>query len=169
MAEVFTPPASADSGNQGANDPTLVSGQDTTSLFGVEIPYSSGAPGTAGASAQPQGDPSNEPGQYPATEPISGVALGGSGAPGTTGADPDSQPGKVAVLVSDPNYTAGKPGGGSGTQMVSADMAVSGPGDSTAVPGNYPPTHPLAGTAAPVSTGAGQGNVRRGGYMNGQR
>lgn len=169
MAQTFDPPASADSGTQGANDPTLVSGQDITDLFGVAIPYSTGAPGSAGASAQPQGDPSNEPGQYPATEPISGVSLSGmTGAPGSQGAGTD-RPGQETVMVTDPNYTSGKPGGGSGVQMTAVPVAVSGPGDSTATPGNYPPAHPIAGSASPVSTGAGRGSVRRGGNMNGKR
>ena len=169
MAEVFTPPASADSGNQGADDPTLVSGQDIKNLFGVTIPYSTGAPGSPGASAQPEGDPSNEPGQYPATEPISGVALGGSGAPGTMGSDPAAVPAGETVTITDPNYTSGKPGGGSGVQMIQVPVNVSGPNDSTATAQNYPPTHPLAGTATPTSTGAGSGSVRRGGNMNGKR
>ena len=56
MATQVTPPAAADSGSIGSNDPTLVSGQDPSDLFGVTISYESGAQGTAGASAQPQGD-----------------------------------------------------------------------------------------------------------------
>src|SRR5580692_7919416 len=87
MADIVTPPAAADSASIGANDPTLVSGQDPENLFGVAISYESGAQGSAGASAQPEGDPTNEPGQYPAKEPISGVDLSEmSGSPGSEGA-----------------------------------------------------------------------------------
>ena len=169
MADIVTPPAAADSASIGANDPTLVSGQDPGDLFGVAISYDSGAQGTAGASAQPEGDPTNEPGQYPATEPISGVALDGSGAPGSTGVNPDDRPGEMSVTITDPNYTAGKPGGGSGNQFIQAPVAVGGPGDTTTVPGQYAMPNPMPSMSQPTSTGAGSGRVMRGGWANGKR
>src|SRR5215469_16106668 len=68
---------------QSANDSTVVPGQNPASLFGIEISYDSGAPGSATAygSGENMGTV-NQPGQYPAKETISGVALDGSGAPG---------------------------------------------------------------------------------------
>ena len=172
MADIVTPPAAADSASIGPNDPTLVSGQDPTDLFGVAISYDSGAQGTAGASAQPEGDPTNEPGQYPSKEPISGVDLSEmSGAPGGPGADPSDRPGEMSVTITDPNYTAGKPGGGSGNQFIQAPVAVGGPGDSTAMPGQYASgiADAMPDMAQPQGTGAGQGRVLRGGWMNGKR
>jgi len=172
VANQIRPPASADSATQGGKDPTLVSGQDPSDLFGVTQSYSTGAPGSAGASAQPQGDPTNEPGQYPATEPISGVSLNGTGAPGSGGAgDLMGNPAGVAVQVTDPNYTAGQPGGGSGVQFVSANVQVGGPLDSTTLPGQYA-DHAAGNIPAmsqPTSTGAGSGSILHGGYRRGQR
>src|SRR5690242_8837304 len=118
MADVYMPPAGADSGSQGSKDPTLVSGQDPDSLFGMAMSYDSGAGGSAGAGGTPQ-DPTNMPNQYPGTEPISGVTLDGSGAPGSQGIDATANDsGGIQVQVTDPNYVAGKPGGGSGVQQV---------------------------------------------------
>src|SRR5580692_2815776 len=169
MADIVTPPAAADSANIGANDPTLVSGQDPTNLFGVAISYDTGAQGTAGASAQPEGDPTNEPGQYPAAEPISGVKLDGTGSPGGTGADPNDRPGEMSVTITDPNYTSGKPGGGSGNVFIQADVAVGGPGDTTTVPGQYGMHNALPGldkpSEQPGGTGSGTGSVMHGGWM----
>ena len=170
MAETVNVPAAADSGSQGSNDPTLVSGQDPTSLFGVTISYESGAAGTAGASSQPEGDSTNEPGQYPATEPISGVSLTGmSGAPGGPGAEAGG--GGGSVTITDPNYMAGKPGGGSGNQFISVPATLSGPDDSTTVPGQYASgvANAMPDMKQPTATGAGQGRVLHGGYMKGQR
>jgi hypothetical protein len=169
MADIVTPPASADSGSIGPNDPTLVSGQDPDDLFGIAISYESGAQGTAGASAQPEGDPTNEPGQYPSKEPISGVMLDGSGAPGSDGVDPDDRPGEQSFTITDPNYTAGKPGGGSGNVFIQAPVAVGGPGDSTTVPGQYAMPNAMPDMAQPQGTGAGKGSVLKGGWMNGKR
>lgn len=170
MADIVIPPASGDAANMGAADATLVSGQDPANLFGIAVSYESGAQGTAGASAHPGADPTNEPGQYPATEPISGVSLGGSGAPGSAGAgDLADSPGGQTVTITDPNYTSGRPGGGSGVQFIQAPVAVGGPSDSTTVPGQYAAGNPMPALNQPQGTGAGTGRVRRGGNMNGQR
>ena len=169
MATQVQVPAAADSGSIGANDPTLVSGQDPNDLFGIAISYDSGAEGTSGASAQPMGDPTNEPGQYPSTEPISGVELDGSGAPGSDGAgDLSNSPAGQMFTITDPNYTAGRPGGGSGNQFIQAAVAVGGPNDSTTVPGQYAVSNPMPSLSQPQSTGAGTGRVMRGGRMNGK-
>ena len=169
MANQMSVPASADSASMGATDPTLVSGQDPVSQFGVTFSYESGAQGTSGASGQPQGDPTNEPGQYPAIEPISGVSLDGTGAPGSAGAgDLSGNPSGQTVMVTDPNYTSGRPGGGSGVQFVDAAVSVGGPQDSTTVPGQYASPN-LPAMAQPQGTGAGTGRVLRGGFMNGRR
>lgn len=170
MADIVTPPAAADAASMGSNDPTLVSGQDPDSLFGISISYDSGAQGTSGASGQPEGDPTNEPGQYPSTEPISGVSLDGTGAPGSSGAGNLS--GTEAgpdITITDPNYTAGKPGGGSGNVFIQVPAQVGGSDDSTTVPGQYAAPNAMPSMAQPSSTGAGSGRVMRGGWANGQR
>jgi hypothetical protein len=172
MANIFQPPAGADSASMGAVDPTLVSVQDPGSIAGIQLSYSTGAgTGSPAPGGQGQGaDAVNQPNQYPAAEPVSGVALtGGTGMPGSQG-NPDrvADPGQT-IMVSDPNYTSGKPGGGSGIQMVPAQISL-GPDDSTTVAGQYPPAQPiLPGNFSPGSTGAGQGRVLRGGYRNGAR
>ena len=177
MANSFNPSAAADSGTQGAQDPTLVSGQDPGSLFGVPISYDSGAVGTPAPGGEGLGTHDvSQPNQYPAKEAISGVALGGSGAPGTQGI-PDADvtpPGSQTFMVTDPNYTAGKPGGGSGIQMVGVQDVISGPNDWTAPQSNYPPATPvLPGDFYPVPGGpgnnAGRGRVLRGGFLKGAR
>ena len=172
MAVIVNPPQAGDSASIGSNDPTLVSGQDPGDLFGISISYDSGAQGTAGASGQPEGDPTNEPGQYPSTEPISGVDLSGmSGAPGTDGGgDLSGNPAGQTVTITDPNYMAGKPGGGSGNQFIQAKVAVGGPDDSTTIPGQYASgVANLPSMSQPQSTGAGSGRVMKGGWMNGNR
>ena len=169
MASQVQVPASADSGSVGSNDPTLVSGQDPSSLFGVAISYDSGSQGTSGQSGQPQGDPTNEPGQYPSVEPISGVTLEGTGAPGSSGAgDLSNAPAGQSYTITDPNYTSGKPGGGSGVQFIQANVALGGSSDSTTVPGQYGGSNPMPSMSQPQSTGAGTGRVMRGGRMNGK-
>lgn len=145
------------SGTATPSDPSNQPGQYPASLFGVALPQGTGAPGTEGAlSSNRLTDAAGEPGQYPATEPISGVTLGGTGAPGSQGATPAPEDsGDTTVTASNPSFYS------STAKTVQAD--ISGPDDWTAPPGNYPPQHPLAGTPSPTSTGAGQGRVMRGG------
>ena len=155
-----------------ANDPTLVGGQDPASLFGVEISYNSGAAGSGTAAGVAPQDPTNMPNQYPSTEPISGVRLDGSGAPGGPGAgDLGDNPAGMTVTLTDPNYTAGRPGGQSGNQFIQAHVQIGGPLDSTTVPGQYADSVAtnLPHMSQPESSGAGQGRVLRGGWLRGQR
>jgi hypothetical protein len=171
MADRVVTPAAGDAASIGGNDPTLVSGQNPENLFGVAISYDTGGQGTAGASGGPEGDPTNEPGQYPATEPISGVTLSDTGSPGGPGADPADRPGEMSVTITDPNGMAGKPGGGSGNYFIQADVAVGGGGDSTTMPGQYNSgvADAMPSLSQPQDTGAGRGRVMRGGFMNGKR
>lgn len=174
MANIFQPPASDVSASQGSADPTLVSGQDPSMAFGIQMPYSTGAgAGTPPPGGEHQGAHDvNQPNQYPAAEPVSGVALtGGTGMPGSQGVDDGGPPaGASTMLVSDPNNFAGHAGGGSGTQMIPVTDAVSGPDDWTATQDNYPPATPIIpGNFYPAATGAGAGRVLRGGYANGAR
>lgn len=149
------PKGTAQASGEGAGEPTNEPGQYPASLFGVALPQGTGAPGTVGASSSNRlTDAAGEPGQYPAVEPISGVRLTGTGAPGSPGAMPSAEDsGDTTVTASNPSFYA------STSKTVQAD--ISGPDDWTATPGNYPPQHPIAGTPAPTSTGAGQGQVRR--------
>ena len=153
----------------GGADPSQVTGQDPASFLGIPYSYNTGLGGSAGGAGG--GDPTNEAGQTPADMPISGVPLAGTGLDGTQGAPQDQieTPG-TSFQVTDPNYTAGKPGGGSGIQMVSAPVAVGGHGDSTMVAGQYPPAKPLPdGNYFPDNSGAGDGSVLVGGYKKGAR
>ena len=182
---IFMPPFPANAADDGGGmpgpgvpsaggvDPSLVSGQDPNSLAGIPISYSTGAgAGTPAPGGQGYGgaDPSNMPNQYPSREPISGVALDSTGAPGTQGAPVDrvEDPGEM-FWVSDPNYTSGKPGGGSGNQMIQAPVAL-GLNDSTTVAGQYPPQRPLlAGGFYPADAGTAGGHVMVGGWKKGAR
>lgn len=150
-------------GGESVNQP----GQYPKSLFGVDLPQGTGAAGSEGASPGNRiTDSTGEPGQYPATEPISGVTLGGTGAPGSQGAVEGSEDsGDVTVTYSPPGFYKSQSQGVDPTITTLAD--ISGPDDWTAPPGNYPPQHPLAGTPTPTSTGAGQGRVMRGGRQVG--
>lgn len=157
----------------GANDPSQVTGQDPVSVFGIPLSYSTGLGGSPppGGQGQGGGDPTNQPNQYPSEGTISHVPLGGTGLDGTQGA-PQTQietPG-TSFMVTDPNYTSGKPGGGSGNQLVPAQVSVGGHGDSTMVSGQYPPAKPLvAGNFYPDASGAGDGSILVGGYKKGAR
>lgn len=157
----------------GAMDSSQVSGQDPNMLAGIPISYSTGAgAGTSppGGQGYGGGDPSNMPNQYPSKEPISGVALDSTSAPGTQGAPPGQieDPGEV-FWVTDPNYTSGKPGGGSGNQMIQVPIAI-GLNDATTVAGQYPPAAPLpAGNFYPADTGIAGGRVMVGGWRKGAR
>lgn len=181
---IFQPPDPAKSGDMGggpapgaapdtgAKDPTLVTGQDPDSFLGIAFPMGTGAGGTPAPGGQSAGsaEPTAQPNQYPPTEPISGVNLSGTGAPGTQGAPKQLENPGPLIAVTDPNYTAGKPGGGSGTQMVSVPVAVGGASDSTAQPGQYPPAAPIVpGDYYPTQDGAGKGSVMVGGWKKGAR
>jgi hypothetical protein len=156
MADTYYSPNQKASGAGLGGDAAGQPNQYPSSLFGVGLPQGTGAPGSQGASGT--ADPSNQPGQYPATEPISGVKLGGTGAPGSQGATDDTT-GDQTITYTTPGFYKGE-----GVDLTASTTdAVSGPGDWTAPPGNYPPQHPLAGTPSPTSTGAGQGRVMRGG------
>lgn len=158
MADTYQSPAQGNLGAGLGGDPAGQPGQYPASLFGVALPQGTGAPGTPGADRAPA-DPTNEPNQYPATEPISGVALGGTGAPGSPGASPGNEDTGQTITYSLPGFYKGE---GVDLQASTTD-SISGPNDWTAPPGNYPPVHPLAGTPSPTGTGAGQGRVMRGG------
>jgi hypothetical protein len=150
------PAAGVASGRDGVNQP----GQYPTSLFGVGLPGGTGAPGTDHAPARV--DSTTMAGQYPAREAISGAELGGTGAPGSQGAT-DNTAGDVTVMYTVTDMYKAE---GQSTEGHISD-SISGPGDWTAVPGNYPPTHPVSGTQTPTSTGAGQGRIMRGGRQVG--
>lgn len=138
---------------------TTQPGQYPSSLFGVALPSHTGAPGTGGASGG--ADPANQPGQL--NEGISGEGpadTANTGAPGSQGAT--NNPGGSESV----SYT--RPGafltGTNVTDTVSDD--ISGIGDWTqAHDGSYGGGPQLPGIAGnmPVSTGAGAGQVRRGG------
>ena len=157
----------------GANDPSQVTGQDPASFLGIPFSYSTGLGGSPppGGQGSGGGDPTNQPNQYPSEGTFSHVPLDGTGLDGTQGA-PAGQietPGPT-FMVTDPNYTSGKPGGGSGVQLVAAQVAVGGSGDSTTVSGQYPPAKPLVpGDHYPTEDGIGQGSVLVGGYKKGAR
>jgi hypothetical protein len=157
----------------GGADPSQVTGQDPAANFGIPLNYSTGLGGSPppGGQAQGGGDPTNEPNQYPSAGTFTHVPLDGTGLDGSQGAPAATiETTGTTFLVTDPNYTAGKPGGGSGVQLVEAPVAVGGTADSTMVVGQYPPARPIVpGDYYPTEDGIGEGSVLVGGFKKGQR
>jgi hypothetical protein len=142
-----------------------------------------GAAGSAPPSSEEDPGGTNQPGQYPATEDFTGVALGGTGAPGTAGVPADQPGGSDSVVYSEPTFYKGQqdvgpdngPAGAGNVQSV-ANGSVSGEADWTqANTHSYGPGWNMPGVEGNTPTpGSGQyqtgsGRVLRGGYMNGQR
>ena len=148
------------SGTAFAGDPTTELGQTPSSLFGVALPQTTGAPGSTGA--QPgTGDPVNEPGQT--TEGFSGEGpdqIANTGAPGSQGAQ-NGGAGPDAVKYTRPGSYL------SGTYVQdNVSDSVSGTDDWTqAIDGSYGGGQNLPGIKGnePTTTGAGMGRVLRGG------
>ena len=148
------------------DDPTNEPGQYPSSLFGVSLPQTTGAMGTAGAAGG--ADPANEPGQL--NEGISGLgpsATADTGAPGSAGQQ-NGAGGGTAITYSRPGaYLTGT------NQQDTVHDNISGTGDWTqAIDGSYAgggPQLPGISGNEPTSTGAGAGRVLRGGYRRGQR
>src|SRR5258707_8873682 len=107
------------------DDASQVSGQDPQSLFGIPVSYQSGAAGTPAPGGEGQAAHDvNQPNQYPGTEPISGVSLGGAGAPGAPGLNPDQAPsGGRPVTGADPQHHQGTAGRGSGSPVLTLSEA----------------------------------------------
>ena len=156
------PDAAGAYGGDVSNQP----GQYPASIFGVALPQGTGAPGTAGAGRT--ADPTNQPGQL--TEGISGTGpadTADTGAPGTAGSGMDPAGGADSIT-----YT--RPGSfltGTNIQDTVRDD-ISGTSDWTqAHDGSYGGNLNLPGIAGnqPVSTGADQGRVLRGGFRRGNR
>lgn len=154
-------PGGAASGTGGGGDPANQPGQYPMSNFGVSLPQGTGAAGTEGATPGNRvTDPAGQPGQYPATEPISGVTLGGTGAPGSQGATEGAE-GDTTITYTPPGFYKGESQGVFPT--ITTTDSISGQGDWTAPPQAAPTTHPISGTSISNDTGAGQGRVLRGG------
>lgn len=154
-------PGGAANGMSGPGESVNQPGQYPMSLFGVGLPQGTGAAGSEGATPGNRlSDPTGEPGQYPATEPISGVSLGGTGAPGSQGAVEGNE-GDMVITYSPPGFYKGESQGIDPT--ITTTDSISGPNDWTATPKAAPTTHPISGTSISNETGAGQGRVMRGG------
>jgi hypothetical protein len=151
----------AQAGTPVSFDPTAELGQTPDSLFGVRLPQGTGAPGSQGASPG-TADPTNEPGQL--TEAFSGegpAQIAETGAPGSQGAT-FSTGGPDSVRFTRPGSYA------SGTyQSDTVQDHVSGTSDWTQANdfgyGSGGPQLPGIRGNEPVSTGAGDGRVLRGG------
>lgn len=142
-------------------DATTQPGQYGDGIFGVPLPQKS-APGSGGALSGGNyggsADPTNEPGQYPPNEAISGVKIdvGGDGAyqpPGTDGAVPGEGDGtSKSMKVTGVDLMANTPHMVTGT--------VDGTGDWTATEGYYPDAEKITGTPLPHALGAARGDYQ---------
>jgi hypothetical protein len=159
-------------------------------LFGLpEQNFGSGAPGgSAQSSKQDQGN-TNEPGQYPAKETFTGVALDGTGAPGTSGVPYDGVgSGPDAVAYSKPTFYKGQrepsvtysQDNGTGYVQEHVKASLSGTADWTqANSHSYGDGYDMPGVAGNTpSPGSGQhqtdgqdgsGHVMYGGWLKGHR
>jgi hypothetical protein len=153
--------------------------------FGLpEQNFGSGAPGGSPTSSQVDQGDTNEPGQYPARETFTGVALDGTGAPGSqgipyggeTGGGPDTvTASRTTFYKSEFDAKADFSGpDGAGYGQFTTQVSVSGPADWTQANENsYGSGWNMPGvegnTPAPGSgqfqTGAG--SVMYGGRLNG--
>jgi len=151
------------------------------SMFGLnEQNFGSGAPGSSGSKEQDTGG-SNEPGQYPARETVTGVALGGTGAPGSQGIT-NSSGGPDSITYSKPTfykseYELDENFNGPGDQGYREDTirdSISGPNDWTqAADGSYGGGIDIIGVKGNTpESGSGRfqtgaGSVMYGGRLNG--
>jgi hypothetical protein len=150
----------------GGLDPTLEPGNYSSSIFGVQLPAGTGAPGSQGAAYSGDVDPTNQPGQL--NEGISGegpAQTANTGAPGSQGAT-NGGAGPDAVSFTRPgSYLSGT------YQQDTVHDSISGPSDWTqAIDGSYAgggPQLPGIKGNEPTSTGAGAGRVLRGGRAAG--
>jgi hypothetical protein len=136
-------------------DPTNELGQTPADIFGFSQSYSTGAPGSQGATG-PDADVTIQAGQL--DEGLSGVTgdeITSTGLHGSQGASPHA--GGEGVRYTDPfGYM------GNDHRDSHASMAVSGPGDSTVFgddSGFSGPTLPVLEGNRPTTTGVGEGHV----------
>lgn len=148
-------PAPARSGHGAGTDPTNQLGQTPSEIFGFHQTYSTGAPGTQGATG-PDADVTIQAGQL--EEGLSGVSgeeITSTGLHGSQGAT--HQSGGESVRYTDPfGYM------GNDHRDSHASLAVNGPGDSTTWGddnGFAGPTLPVLEGNRPTSTGIGQGHI----------
>lgn len=150
----------------GGMDPTLEPGNYGPSIFGVNLPQGTGAPGSQGAA--PGGgndDPTNEPGQL--NEGLSGLGpaqTANTGAPGSQGASNGGSGPDTVKYTRPGSYLTGT------YQQDTVSDSVSGTGDWTqAIDGSYGGGPQLPGISGnmPMGTGAGGGRVMRGGRAQG--
>jgi hypothetical protein len=154
----------------GGGDQTTMSGQYPPTadhgIFGGALPTSTGAPGTSGGKGDHQ-DPTVEAGQL-ADDFGGGVSPSdviATGAPGSTGASGGGGGGNSVTFTDPGSYL-----GGTYDQDTVSDNIV-GPGEWTEANdsgyGTSGPQLPALKGNQPTSTGAGQGQVMRGGRMRG--
>jgi hypothetical protein len=147
-------------GHGGEPDPTVQNGQLPSEIFGFPQTYSTGAPGSGGATG-PDSDVTIQAGQL--TGGLAGVTgreITDTGMPGSQGARPHA--GGETVRYTDPfGYM------GNDHRDSSVSGQVSGPGEWTAWGddnGFSGPTLPALEGNRPTSTGIGSGSVRGAGH-----
>ena len=149
------------------------------SQFGLpEQTQGTGAAGSSANSSEEDTGGTNQPGQYPSRETITGVALNGTGAPGTTGVGADmgrGGPDTVAYSRATFYKSQDEPGGAqAGAITNTTSDSVSGEADWTqANDESYGPGYNMPGVEGNTPTpGSGQfqtgaGSVMYGGRLNG--
>ena len=121
----------------------------------MAVPQTSGAKGSSGSHEEPESV--NQAGQYPASDPFSGVGFPmGTGAPGTQGRMAGDQTFGPPTTSTDLGSTI------YGNTV--EDHALDS--DPARPDGYYPSTEKLPVAQEPTSTGAGRGSVRAPGNPN---
>jgi hypothetical protein len=147
------------SGTGRGEDPTNMPGQYPASIFGMTVPQTSGARGTPPAKTEPESI--NQPGQYPDTDPFTGVhyTQAGEGA--------NQPPGSAGRNAADQSVTSAAQYQDIGSVIYGVTeqdhMMKSAPSRPD---GMYPPTTETLAVQAPSATGAGGGSVRGPGHPN---
>jgi hypothetical protein len=160
--------ASGRSGTGGGED-TTQPGQyppgNDHGIFGGPLPAGTGAPGSSGG-AGASADPTVEAGQLVGNDlgHTTAAEANSTGAPGTTGASAGGGGGGTSVSFTRPGSHLT---GTYESDSVSGD--IDGQDDWTQAGSGYGGNPKMPGIAgnAPMSTGAGQGRVMRGGRMRG--
>lgn len=150
-------PARDQSGRAGGtSDPTSVSDQTPSEIFGLHQVYTTGARGSSGAPEHTE-DVTVERGQLdPGLAMVEGSEITSTGAPGSDGARLSG--GGEAITYTDPFALPGGNGGETVTRgKIDGENDWTGFGDSSGFSG---PTLPILRNARPTTTGAGQGRVR---------
>ncbi len=160
MADRQSPQGNARAGTGRGEDSTNMPGQYPDQIFGLAVPQSSGARGSAPGRPDPTTSV-NQSGQYPANDPFTGVAFPQAGSGDATQPPGSAGRGAGDQRVTPPSMTSPPGLFYASTEAEHALESIPGRSD-----GQYPPTTETYAVTAPMGTGAGGGSARGPGHPN---